>query len=290
MIRMVAFRVGTCGYDYLDWVGEERFYPPSVASNRPDMLTFYASQFSILELDFTHYGETSPKQLESMLKRVHTAKTIYLIDGSFTPKEDFQFSIKAYRSLTHEIDETYPASAKKFISDISPLRESGRLCAVLFQFPPSFRPTQESLDYLKRLHELFREIPIVYEFRYKRWFSGEVVDLLSELSCAFCWVDAPKTAGVPRHFFPLTADFAYARFHGRNELDWWRGSDEAGTSRSARYHYLYPEKEIEELARAIVETGAKRGYILFNNHPVADAPKNARQMEITLERLLSEKS
>jgi len=72
----------------------------------------------------------------------------------------------------------------------------------------------------------------------------------------------------------------------------WRGAEaeagEGGGDSSARYHYLYPQKEIEELAKAIVETGARKGYILFNNHPVADAPKNARQMEITMEKLLSQ--
>ncbi len=283
----MEYLIGTSGYDYADWIGEDRFYPPSVAANRTDMLTYYASQFSLLELNFTHYGEASPKQLQLMLKRVDPTRTVYLIDREFTPKTDFQFSIKAYRQLTHEIGEESEAYGRKFIGDISPLRESGKLCAVLFQFPPSFRPTEEALDYLKKVRELFHDLPIVYEFRYKRWFVSEAVDLLKELACAYCWIDAPRTAGLPRHFFPMTTDFAYVRLHGRNELDWWRGGGEGGAGSSARYHYSYPEEEIRQLAQAIVDAGAKKGYILFNNHPVADAPKNARQMELTLEKLLN---
>jgi len=98
----------------------------------------------------------------------------------------------------------------------------------------------------------------------------------------FCWVDAPLASNLPRAFFPLAGDFFYARLHGRNEFDWWKQDEE---DEGARYHYLYTDEELTQLAQAIAESGAGDGYAVFNNHPVADAPKNARQLELILEKL-----
>ncbi len=279
--------IGTSGFDYKDWIGQDRFYPPSVALNKRDLLTYYASKFAILELNFTYYTETTATRLADMLKRVHPENIIQLIDGTIIPKEDFKFSIKAYRRLTHEIDENSISHAKKFVGDIAPLIDAGKLAAILLQFPPSFRPTGDTLDYLRGVREVFSELPLVFEFRYKRWFAEDTVRLLRNLNVAFCWVDAPVISGLPRKFFPLTADFAYARFHGRNEVDWWGGTQDGSYESSSRYHYLYSTEELSDLAQAVVQSGAKKAYILFNNHPVADAPKNARQFELIANKLLS---
>jgi len=274
--------IGTAGYDYTDWVGEERFYPPSVAANRRDLLTYYASRFSFVELNFTYYGETSPQQMAGMLERVRPDRPLSLIDGTYAPREDFRFAIKAYRKLTHEIEPGFEAVAQEYQRDIAPLVEADKLAAVVFQFPPSFRPSGEKAKYLETLHELFAGLPHVFEFRYRGWYRNEAAEFLAKLGVPFCWVDAPLAASLPRSFFPLTGGFFYARFHGRNEFDWWQEEDDGG---SERYHYLYTDEELAQLARAIVESGATDGYAVFNNHPVADAPKNARQLELILEKL-----
>ena len=274
--------VGTAGYDYTDWVGDDRFYPPSVAANRRDLLTYYASQFSFVELNFTYYTETSPKQLEGMLEHVRPDRPLSLIEGTYAPRPDFRFAIKAYRNLTHQIDEDFAAVAQKFQQDITPLADADKLAAVVFQFPPSFRPSQDAAVYLEALHELFTEMPHIFEFRQRAWYREEAVELVGKYRVPFCWVDAPFMANLPRFFFPLTGDFFYARFHGRNETDWWKRDEEDA---SARYHYRYREGELEKLAEAIIESGAERGYAIFNNHPVADAPKNARQLEMILTKL-----
>ena len=51
--------VGTSGYSYPDWVGP--FYPEGTRPNR--MLSYYARQFPLVELNFTFYRPTTPEML-----------------------------------------------------------------------------------------------------------------------------------------------------------------------------------------------------------------------------------
>ncbi|HPO46892.1 MAG TPA: DUF72 domain-containing protein, partial [Spirochaetota bacterium] len=117
---MAELRIGTSGYDYLDW--RESFYP--AGTNRRDFLAFYGTRFSTLELNFSYYRIPEARQIAGLLERSGPA---------------MDFSIKAHESLTHRVD---PASWKDVLfayrRGIEPLAESGRLAAVLLQFPFSF--------------------------------------------------------------------------------------------------------------------------------------------------------
>jgi uncharacterized protein YecE (DUF72 family) len=289
IIKPMGFLVGTCGYDYPEWVGAERFYPPGLESDRKSFLTYYASQFALVELNFTHYGHTSPKQMEGMLTRVRPEAELYLLEGVFKPRADFAFSLKAYRELTHEISERFAGAAGKFQRDIAPLREAGKLAAVVFQFPPSFRPGGETANYLAQVAELFADYPAVFEFRHQDWFRDQAVEGLRRLNVPLCWVDGPASSRLPRLFFPRTGGFAYARFHGRNEEHWWAAADTPdGEAKQARYHYRYANRELEELAQAIGETGAPKSFLLFNNHVEGNATRNARDLQAILDRLFVE--
>ncbi|OGK09109.1 MAG: hypothetical protein A2Y63_03735 [Candidatus Riflebacteria bacterium RBG_13_59_9] len=126
----------------------------------------------------------------------------------------------------------------------------------------------------------------MFEFRTSAWFDERVLAELRGYNVPLCWVDGPVSSQLPRHFFPLTGSFAYARFHGRNEANWWAKADTpSDESKHSRYHYRYTNSELEELAVALAASGASQGYLLFNNHPVAGAPKNARDLQAILDRL-----
>ncbi len=285
----MGFLAGTCGYDYPEWVGSERFYPPGLQGHRDKFLTYYASQFPLVELNFTYYGHTSPGQMERMLARVRPEVELYLLEGAFKPRADFAFSLKAYRELTHDIPPDFAAVAQQFQRDIAPLREAGKLAAVVFQFPPSFPPGGETMRYLAELAQRFAGYPAVFEFRHRAWFTDEAADGLKRLGVPLCWVDGPASSRLPRLFFPLTGSFAYARFHGRNEDHWWATAETPpDRAKRERYRYCYRESELDELAQAIARSGAQKGFALFNNHPVADAPKNARDLQAILDRLFGE--
>jgi uncharacterized protein YecE (DUF72 family) len=258
---MAEVRIGTSGYDYLDW--REVFYPPGV--ERQFFLHHYSAHFSTVELNFSYYRMPTQKQLSAILHKAGDA---------------LDFSIKAHESLTHKVDPAaWKDAAHAYRGALLPLLEAERLAAVLFQFPYSFHYTPENRQYLDRLLREMRELPAVVEFRNAEWLNNRVFDALRERNAGFCSVDAPQLKGLPPSLDIVTSPIAYVRFHGRNEKNWW-GSDAA-----ARFDYLYGEDELRGWIARLkgMMAGARRMRIYFNNHRRGQAPANA----LMLKRLLA---
>src|SRR4051812_11235203 len=97
--------IGTSGYVYPDWVGI--FYPRGTSSAK--MLPLYAKHFPLVELNFTYYQLPTREKLGMMLRRVPA---------------DFQFIVKAHRSLTHELDEK---QLDTFRASLQSMDEHGQL-------------------------------------------------------------------------------------------------------------------------------------------------------------------
>jgi uncharacterized protein YecE (DUF72 family) len=293
----MQIQIGTCGYDYPEWIGADRFYPPGLACKRSSWLTYYANQFPLVELNFTYYGHTNPQQLERMLKRVQPVSRLILLEGEFAPQPDFSFVIKAYAGLTHQVDKDWRTLVGKFCDDIAPLQESGKLLGVLAQFPSRFRPAAGTLDYVKQLAAELAPRQLIVEFRHRNWFSEEPTAFLQKHRIVLAGVDAPEEAKLPRAFEqpkgagpapggvrnadPVHgAPFSYYRLHGRRSGAWW-ASDAA-----SRYEYCYSNRQLELFAKKLVRSQAPCNYVLFNNHRHADAARNARHLEGLLAGLL----
>jgi uncharacterized protein YecE (DUF72 family) len=195
----VDIRIGTSGYDYPEWKGP--LYPSDLP--RAEFLGAYARRFSSVELNFSYYG--MPK----------AANIAALLDRAGDPS--FDFSIKANRSLTHEIEPSaWRDAAKEFRAGIAPLIRSGRLAALLFAFPFGFAYRPDERRYLDRLLAEFEGLPRVVEFRHRDWINARVLEGLRERGVGFCAVDLPRLEGLPPVADIVTADIAYLRFHGRN--------------------------------------------------------------------------
>jgi uncharacterized protein YecE (DUF72 family) len=251
--------IGTSGYSYKDWVGP--VYPPG--TTQAQYLDLYAQEFSIVELNFSYYRMPGAIMLEKMLGK--------------TPP-GFLFNIKAHKSLTHERDDKSLENAKVFKDNIAPLIEAGRIGAVLFQFPYSFHYTPENRKYLDKLCREFHGLPAACEFRSNEWAKESVYEALRERNISFVNVDEPP---LPKLLSPsniVTADPGYIRFHGRNKVNWWKGTN------VSRYDYLYDQKELDPWVskiEAIMEK-VKILLIAFNNHYKGQAVKNARILKDTL--------
>jgi len=251
---------GTCGYSYNEWIGP--VYPEG--SKREQFLSLYAARFDTVELDYTYYQMPKAENLRRLTEEC----------------PDLSFAIKAHQSLTHKIDSVqWREMAKTYIEAIEPLRETGRLEAVLFQFPYSFHYEAENRRYLDRILGEFAGIQAAVEFRSDGWFNNRVIEGLKERSVALVGLDMPDLQGLPPKMDVVTAPLAYFRLHGRNKETWW-GSDGA-----ARYDYLYSDKELEAQAERIrqIVIKADRIIIYFNNHRRGQAVKNAE----TLKKLLA---
>lgn len=253
--------IGTSGYSYDDWRGY--FYPAKTAKNK--MLEYYAREFSFTEINSTYYHLPALKTMEQLARR--------------TPPH-FVFTVKAYRSLTHERGAGADEDARRFIFALSPLTEAGKLGAILLQFPYSFHNREENRRYLVRLRKLLNDVPIAVEFRHQSWSHRAVWELLHSLKAGYVCVDGPALKGLPGPAAICTASIAYVRFHGRNAQKWWRHEQPY-----ERYDYLYTEEELREWVPGIQKLAGKaeKVFVAFNNHFRGQAVENARQMRNLLE-------
>lgn len=237
-------RVGTSGYSFADWKGP--VYPPTI-SNR-DMLTYYARElkFNTVEINYTYYRQPSVRTLSAMLAKV---------------PEDFDFTIKAYREMTHDIfDEKWhikdhPQAFKIYREEITPLVERDGLGCVLVQFPTAFFPKPENRDYILTCKERLSDIPLVIEFRHKAWARESTFQFLEENGFGYCCVDEPQLPKLVPFLPRITSPIAYFRFHGRN-TNWFN------VPASERYNYLYADKELKEFVPAIKSLPNKKQKVL----------------------------
>ncbi|MCZ7570466.1 MAG: DUF72 domain-containing protein [Ardenticatenaceae bacterium] len=252
--------VGTSGYSYKDWVG--RYYPEGLPQS--EWLTFYTRDFKTTEINYTYY-------------RLPTAATL----GAMAAKvpDDFLFTIKASKELTHERDpEVVPEAAARFVEALQPLIEQEKFGCILAQFPSSFHNTPENRDYLRRLRDpqIFGDVPVVVEFRNTEWAEEEVYDLLRETNLGFCAVDQPRFKTLMPPVAVVTSPIAYVRFHGRNYQNWWQHEEAY-----ERYNYQYSREELEEWVPKMTEM-ASQAPLMFafaNNHYQGQSVQTARQIE-----------
>ena len=264
--------IGTSGYDYPEWKGI--FYPSDL--KRKDFLSYYAGHFNALELNNTFYNMPTAERLLSFYER----------SGGL-----LQFSVKANRLLTHEIDRNWQSAARDFLAALAPLAEKASLCAVLFQFPQSFHYTKANRIYLAQLISCFQGLPLVIEFRHVEWIRESVLRGLEERKASLCFCDMPQLKALPNLVVPTDSSsvmtpfigpIAYIRLHGRNETAWYTNSaSESSSNSSSRYTYDYSDSELAEFIPVIqsaVITG-KKPIVFFNNHPNGSGARNAGKLK-----------
>jgi uncharacterized protein YecE (DUF72 family) len=252
---MAPIMIGTSGYSYTEWVG--LFYPEG--TKQEEFLSWYATQFPTVELNFSYYRMPDRQQL----LRMHTQAPSLL------------FSIKAHESLTHTVDTTsWRTVADTFYDAVAILQEQGILAAILFQFPFSFHYDVDRRRYLDALLRRFKELPLAVEFRNGHWYNNRTIESLRNRTIALTSLDLPQISGTPPIMDVATGNLAYIRLHGRNKDQWW-GSDAA-----SRYDYCYSKQELTAIAERIRSLAATAHQVLvyFNNHRRAQAAQNAQAL------------
>jgi uncharacterized protein YecE (DUF72 family) len=200
---------------------------------------------------------------------------------------EFQFTTKLYKAFTHapggEIQPTSAATLAPTETDerevkegLEQLAESGKLGALLMQFPISLKNTPENRDYLARLLRRFEEYPRVVEVRHASWNNEEILRSFTENGVSFCNIDQPLLGRAIKPTAHATAPIGYVRLHGRNYDQWFEHEKPHD-----RYNYLYSEGElakwkprIEEIARKTEVT-----YVVANNHFEGKAAVNGLQLK-----------
>jgi uncharacterized protein YecE (DUF72 family) len=249
-------RVGTSGFKFDDWKGA--FYPETI--KQKDWLAYYGQRFDCLEVNSTYYRLLNPATFFAMAGKVP--------DG-------FRFTVKAYRTLTHEPGSDNEDDFRTFIESLQPLIEADKFGCVLAQFPNSFHNTPGNRQYLASLCDHFSNYPLVVEFRNRQWAKDEVYDFLRRHQIGWCAVDEPHFRTLMPPISIATSPVGYVRFHGRNYQTWWQGDSKK------RYDYLYTDTELKEWVPRIhdLEGHTDIVYVFMNNCFGGQAAKNAADMQ-----------
>ena len=163
----------------------------------------------------------------------------------------------------------------EFRSGIDPLVGAGRLGALLAQFPPSFKDSGASRDYLTQLLRAFGDYPVAVELRHRSWSDaiGDTLSMLNAFGAAWVQIDEPKFRfSIRQNYLPNVSSFYYMRLHGRNAAAWWRHEKSED-----RYNYLYSAEELSEfseIASAATEL-VRKSYLYTNNHFSSKSVVNA---------------
>ena len=132
-----------------------------------------------------------------------------------TVPEDFRFSVKVSREITHDHRlEEVAEPVEAFLDGIHHLGD--RLGPLLIQLPPSleidFEVARDFLSVLRERHDG----GVALEARHESWFGEEAEDLLTEHGVARVAADPPRAEedGDPGG----TDELAYFRLHGQPEI------------------------------------------------------------------------
>jgi uncharacterized protein YecE (DUF72 family) len=301
---VTEIRIGTCSW--ADDALSKHWYPKGLPAG--ERLGYYAQHFDTVEVDSTYYRLPAEEMVARWADR--------------TP-EDFVMHVKAFGLMTRhpvklealppDLRDDAPTDDKgrverpsrefrgevfrRFLEALEPLRSSGKLGGILFQFPSYVVYKDRSLDYLKWAREQLGDDEMLVEFRHVSWLDDEHRDetlrFLEELRATHVIVDAPRIEGA-KNLTPtvlaLTSPTAYIRFHGRNAGTW----NKRGGSAAERFDYLYSDEELQEWVEPLRELAgqAEQAYAFFNNNAtspdghggrMAQAAANAKALQRLLQ-------
>jgi probable DNA metabolism protein len=273
------------------------FYPANCTSAEA-RLRYYASRYSMVEVDATYYSLPSRAMAAAWAARtpdnfVVDIKAHALMTGHPTdvrrlpdwvrralPRRSSESARIYSRDVPVEIlDEVWA----RFRAALDPLRTAGKLGAIMLQFPRWFEPTTEAADALRRAKRLLGDDLATIEFRNRAWMEGRIaaertVALLEDLELSYVIVDAPPgmPSSMPRTVAVTDPRLAVFRFHGRRVSTWEAKNDPV----TERYRYLYDRAELRAWVPSVLETAfnVARVHMTFNNNHANYATTNSAEM------------
>jgi uncharacterized protein YecE (DUF72 family) len=298
-IKKAEVRVGTCSWTDKTLVKDTTWYPKKTMT-AAERLAFYAARFPIVEADSTYYRPPSDQLASGWAERTPpgfrmNVKAYSLMTGHPTRPDTLWPDIRdALEPEAADKRNVYPHHLppdaveevwRRFAESLTPLLETGRLGAVLLQYPPWFTPKRDNRHELSLARQRLGKIPACVELRSPRWFAKDDLDrtvgFLSDHDLALVVVDAPKVSGL-RPVPAATADLAVVRFHGRAD-DTWKGN---ATTAAERFKYLYDRRQLRTWVGRVQELAehAAEVHLLMNNCYEDYGVRNAADMIDILER------
>jgi uncharacterized protein YecE (DUF72 family) len=226
-LNQPEIRIGTSGYTY------------SWNKSKPNAFEWYVNQgFNSVEINYSFYRFPSPASINFWQTKA---------------PEDFTFSIKVHRSITHYNRLVQPRASQlwnDFLKLFEPLEN--KIDFWLFQMPANFRYISKNMDRVRSFfnsenspQQIAAHKKVVIEFRDSSWWDETALKEVEKEDISFCSVDAP---GLPNAIIDSN-DVIYLRLHGTKT---W-------------YNYIYTEQRLREIASTMTTTQAQKKAIYLNN-------------------------
>ena len=280
-VALSRILTGTCSWTDKTLVNETDWYPKKSMS-AAERLGFYASKFSITEADSTYYFPPSPALTKGWAERTPddftmNVKAYSLLTGHPTRPESLwpdlrttikpEFAGKRNVYASHLEPDAVDEAWKRFEHALQPLRQAGKLGAVLVQYPEWFTAKKSNRQKLAAIREHWRDLPVCVEFRSPTWLGRDdqerTLQTLRDLRLTLVVVDAPKVSKLAAVVAVTNPDLAVIRFHGRNDDTWKK----PGTTAAERFDYLYTKRQLRAWVPKIEALAAEAGAVhaLMNN-------------------------
>ena len=291
-----VIRLGTCSWTDPTLLASG-WYPDRIAKDPEARLRYYAERFPIVENDAAYYALPDPRQAVlwrdrtpdgfTMSFKAYAPITTHPTEPKRLPKDIREALPKAAQEKKRLYPKDLPSETleeihKRFWTALEPLRQSGKLGAILLQYPDWFVISRDNKEAILRARELLPDDRLAVEFRNGTWMSErnreETLRFLSEHAFTYVSVDEPQ--GFPSSIPPVAAvtneDLAIVRFHGRNAANWQK----KGITAAERFDYAYTKPELMEWIPRIrkVAEQSREVHLLMNNCYGDKAVNNAREL------------
>jgi uncharacterized protein YecE (DUF72 family) len=270
------------------------FYPSGLKTAE-DRLRYYASQFSMVEVDATYYALPYKRMAETWVERtpkdfVFDIKAHALMTGQPTEvtrlpkaiKDELPDALKEKKRIYRKDmpGELLDATYQQFREALEPLIDAKKLGAVFVQFPKWVFPSNEARELILETRQRL-DLPIAVEFRHGSWFNEKnaerTIKFLQDNKIPYVAVDEPQgfKSSVPPVVIPTNDELAVFRFHGRNKENW----EKKDIPPSERFRYLYDEDELADWTPKIaaVAKQTKQTHVVYNNCFSNYGTTNARE-------------
>ena len=293
-------RLGTSSWTDPTMTAGNVFYPAG-ADSAEERLSYYASQFPLVEVDATYYALPSARTAELWRDRtppdfVFDIKGHALLTGQPTEVKRLPKSIRdQLPAALHEKRRIYardlPAELRDavwemFLDGLAPLRDAGQLGAIILQYPRWFFPISDSREQILAARERLNGQRFAVELRNASWFNEKNAErslrFLADNALPYVIVDEPQgmKSSVPPIAAVTSAELAVVRFHGRRAETW----EQQGVPVVERFRYLYDRDELGEWVPRLHEAAkqTREMHVLMNNCYANYGATNARELAALL--------
>jgi uncharacterized protein YecE (DUF72 family) len=280
--------IGTASWTDPGFVAD--WYPPKLPASA--RLRWYAEHFNFVEVNATFYAIPQAKTVERWCDetpddfvfdvKLPKALSRHAMDPKFLPA-DLRSQVPVRNGKIELTPTSQGLIVRRFLREVTPLKEAGKLAAFLLQLSPAFRPKENELKELDSLWDAFAGYTVAIELRNRDWATGEqlhrTINYFKHRKLTLVSVDAPAS----EHFTVMPGldcatnpRLGYLRIHGRNEEGYIKGRSVA-----ERFDYDYSEAETKELAERIraLEKEVKELHVVANNNRSNYAPKLAERLQ-----------